>query len=241
MHRNLIENESDMCRNLIESGSDMYQNLMETRHCNSFSTVQNGRYVKRASPLDITDESLASSLVPVQWSSLAPPACKFRSRKRKIEHVGTWRKMQIRNQHKLQHRTCCFSKKMAAEIRNQGHQFKNHFTFTHTHTLTHTHTHTHTRGYVGDVEVPWASTFMKMLHLMNTLSPAHSSAVHASDLKIPWVSGKCPTALNFSWYYSIMKGSFRIWVTQWPWIEKVSTDGLKLKVWSNFDTGNIIL
>ena len=71
-----------------------------------------------------------------------PLLVNFRSRKRKIEHVGTWRKMQIRNQHKLQHRTCCFSKKMAAEIRNQGHQFKNHFTlflsvFTHTHTLTH--------------------------------------------------------------------------------------------------------
>ena len=34
---------------------------------------EKNRYVKRASPLDITDETLASSLVPVQWSSLAPP------------------------------------------------------------------------------------------------------------------------------------------------------------------------
>lgn len=33
------------------------------------------RYVKRASSLGITDDSLASSLVPVQRSSLAPPAC----------------------------------------------------------------------------------------------------------------------------------------------------------------------
>ncbi len=62
----------------------------------------------------------------------------------------------------------------------------------------------HTRGYVGDVKVPWASTFMKnassfhfTLHLMNTRSPAHSSAAHASDMKITWVSDKVPHCPEF--------------------------------------------
>ena len=82
----------------------------------------------------------ASSLARDPPHPLWPPACKFRNGKRKFEHIGTWRKKEIRKQHKLQHRACCFSKKMAAESRNQGHQFKNHFTlflgvFTHTHTI----------------------------------------------------------------------------------------------------------
>ena len=36
--------------------------------------MENGRYVDLAPQIDITDAALASSLVPVQCASLAPPA-----------------------------------------------------------------------------------------------------------------------------------------------------------------------
>ena len=44
-------------------------------------------------PIDITDDTLASSLVPVQCASLAPPATRFkkgedrRKKKRKVLHL----------------------------------------------------------------------------------------------------------------------------------------------------------
>ena len=102
----------------------------------SFSTVQIGRYVKRASPLDITDESLASSLVPVQWSSLAPPACKFRSRNANsnMSECDGKCKSEISTSCSIKH--VVFPRRWPRKIRHRVTRCLH----------THTHTHTHEIG-----------------------------------------------------------------------------------------------